>query len=166
MFKNFFDSLKFWKAGKQIEKLLEILEFNSEAVQSIVFAKQESRRLCYPHVGTEQLLLGLLMEEHGIASQVLRRAGVKLDPIKQAIEDYIGYGKDREEQICFTPRTKRVIEIALKQAQKLKQREIGTEHLLLALLREGKGLGIQVLKDLGFDCQTLEQQLRNVIQQQ
>ncbi len=166
MLKNFFDSLKFWKAGKQIDKLLEILEFNSEAVQSIEFAKQESRRLCYSHVGAEQLLLGLLIEEHGIASQVLRRAGVKLDPIKQAIEEYIRQDQGREEQICFTPRAERVIKIALKQARKLKQREIGTEHLLLGLLCEGGGVGIRVLEDLGFDCQTLEQQLRNVIQQQ
>ena len=145
------------------KKFPEILEFNSEAFQSIVFAKQESRSSRHSYVGTEQLLLGLLIEEHGIASQVLRRAGVKLDPIKQGIEDYIGYGNDREGQICFTPRSKRVIKIALKQAQKLKQREIGTEHLLLGLLLEGDGLAIRVLKDLGFDCQILKQQLLTVI---
>ena len=120
MFKNFLRSIQSFFGGMHVDELPGFRRFTQQAAQSILLAQEESRRFQHQYVGTEQILVGLLAQETGIASQVLRSMGVELEPVRQAIEDYIGHGSGTPEQILFTPRTIRVVEIALKQAKQLK----------------------------------------------
>jgi ArsR family transcriptional regulator, arsenate/arsenite/antimonite-responsive transcriptional repressor / arsenate reductase (thioredoxin) len=163
MFVNIFQSVQTF--FRELRLALPGFErFTQKAIQSISLAQNETRRLQHQYVGTEQLLIGLLTEGTGIAAQVLIEAGVQLDPLKEAIEQKIGRGNGTPIQLPFTPRAKKVLDIALKQARQLNHSYIGTEHLLLGLLIEGKGLGVKVLKELGFNCKTLEQQLRDAME--
>jgi ATP-dependent Clp protease ATP-binding subunit ClpC len=127
-------------------------------------AQEESRRLQHSFVGTEQILVGLLAQESGLAAQVLRTAGIELQSVRQAIEHQIGRGHGTPIELPFTPRAKETLKIALRQARVLGHSYLGTEHLLLGLLVEGKGLGIRALEDLGFNRKTLENQLRSAMQ--
>lgn len=163
MFVNIFQSVQTF--FRELRLALPGFErFTQKAIQSISLAQNETRRLQHQYVGTEQLLIGLLTEGTGIAAQVLIEAGVQLDPLKEAIEQKIGRGNGTPIQLPFTPRAKKVLDITLKQARQLNHSYIGTEHLLLGLLIEGKGLGVKVLKELGFNCKTLEQQLRDAME--
>lgn len=163
MFVNIFQSVQTF--FRELRLALPGFErFTQKAIQSISLAQNKTRRLQHQYVGTEQLLIGLLTEGTGIAAQVLIEAGVQLDPLKEAIEQKIGRGNGTPIQLPFTPRAKKVLDIALKQARQLNHSYIGTEHLLLGLLIEGKGLGVKVLKELGFNCKTLEQQLRDAME--
>jgi ArsR family transcriptional regulator, arsenate/arsenite/antimonite-responsive transcriptional repressor / arsenate reductase (thioredoxin) len=139
--------------------------FTPKAIQSIELAHAESKRLRRHDVGTEQILVGLLAQETGLVAQVFKAAGVELEPVRQAIEGQIGQGLGTPDTISFTPGAKKVLELSLRQAKQLKHSYLGTEHLLLGILSEGKGLGVRVLEDLGFSCQVLEQQLRTAIAQ-
>jgi ArsR family transcriptional regulator, arsenate/arsenite/antimonite-responsive transcriptional repressor / arsenate reductase (thioredoxin) len=134
-----------------------------KAIQSIELAQAESRRLKHHYVGTEQILLGLLAQETGLVAQVFSAAGVKLEPVRQAIEGQIGQGSGTSEKIRFTPRAKKVLELSVRQAKQFKHSYLGTDHLLLGILSEGQGLGVRVLEELGFSCKALEQQLRTAI---
>jgi ATP-dependent Clp protease ATP-binding subunit ClpC len=163
MFVNIFQSVQTF--FRELRLALPGFErFTQKAIQSISLAQNETRRLQHQYVGTEQLLVGLLTEGTGIAAQVLTEAGVQIDPVKTAIEKHIGRGNGTPIQLPFTPRAKKVLDISLKQARQLNHSYIGTEHLLLGLLIEGKGLGVKVLKELGFSCKTLEQQLRSAME--
>ncbi|MGB8699145.1 MAG: metalloregulator ArsR/SmtB family transcription factor [Thermosynechococcaceae cyanobacterium] len=139
--------------------------FTPKAIQSIELAQAESRRLQHQYVGTEQILVGLLAQETGLVAQVFRAAGVELEPVRRAIEGQIGQGPGTPQSLCFTPRAKKVFELSLRQAKQLKHSYLGTEHLLLGILSEGKGLGVRVLEELGFSCKALEGQLRTAIVQ-
>jgi ArsR family transcriptional regulator, arsenate/arsenite/antimonite-responsive transcriptional repressor / arsenate reductase (thioredoxin) len=139
--------------------------FTPKAIQSIELAQAESRRLQHHFVGTEQILLGLLEQKTGLVAQVFRAAGVELETVRQAIEGQIGQGLGETEKTRFTPRAKKVLELSLRQAKQLRHSYIGTEHLLLGILAEGKGLGVRVLEELGFSGSALEQQLRTAIDQ-
>jgi ArsR family transcriptional regulator, arsenate/arsenite/antimonite-responsive transcriptional repressor / arsenate reductase (thioredoxin) len=164
MFENFLRSVQtFW--GELRLALPGFERFTPKATQSILSAQNESRRLQHQYVGTEQMLLGLLTQETGLVAQVFSAVGVEVEPVREAIERQIGYGRGTPVEIPFTPRAKETLKIALKQAKLLGHSYIGTDHLLLAILIEGQGLGVRVLETLGFNCKTLEQQLRSAINQ-
>jgi ATP-dependent Clp protease ATP-binding subunit ClpC len=137
--------------------------FTQKAIQSIFLAQDESRRLGHQYVGTEQILLGLISEGTGIAAQVLNAAGVNLETARLEVEKIIGHGRGTPADIPFTPRAKRALEQSLAESRQLGHNYIGTEHLLLGLLREGNGLGARVLQILGVDLRNLEQQLRTAL---
>lgn len=137
--------------------------FNQKAVQVIFLAQDESRRLQHRYVGTEQILLGLLEEKTGIAAQVLQAAGVDLTTVQQRIEHYTGRGAGTPTEIPFTPRAKKTLWLAAEQSETLGHSYIGTEHLLLGLLKEGQGLGTRVLEDVGINLRSLEDQLLSAI---
>lgn len=163
MFENFLGSIQGFFSRRPISELPEFQRFTPEAVESVVLAQQEALRLQHSYVGTEQMLVGLLVPETGIAAQMLRAAGVELNAVRQGIEGYIGLGRGTPNQNFFTPRMIAVVKIALKQAKQLNQTTISPEHLFLGLLIEGEGVGARVLRDLGFNCQTLERQVRDAI---
>jgi ArsR family transcriptional regulator, arsenate/arsenite/antimonite-responsive transcriptional repressor / arsenate reductase (thioredoxin) len=164
MFENFLRSVQAF-FGELRLALPGFERFTQKATQAIVTAQDESRRLQHSYVGTEQILMGLLAQETGLVAQVLGAAGVKLEPVKQAIERRIGRGHGTPIEIPLTPRAKTTLDISLRQAKLLGHSYIGTEHLLLGILLEGKGLGVLVLEELGFNCKALEQQLRNAMNQ-
>lgn len=127
-------------------------KFTEKAQKALVLAQEEARRLNYNYVGTEQLLLGLIREGDGIAAKALGKIGVNLEDVRNTVEDIIGRGDDSpSEQVAFTPRVKKVLELSYDEARRLGHNYIGTEHLLLGLLREGEGVAAQVLESLGAD---------------
>jgi ArsR family transcriptional regulator, arsenate/arsenite/antimonite-responsive transcriptional repressor / arsenate reductase (thioredoxin) len=164
MFENFLRSVQSF-FGELRLALPGFERFTQKATQAIVLAQDESRRLQHSYVGTEQILVGLLAQETGLVAQVFSTAGVELEPVKEAIERRTGHGHGTPIEIPLTPRVKTTLEIALRQAKLLGHSYIGTEHLLLGILLEGKGLAVLVLEELGFCCKTLEQQLRNAMNQ-
>ena len=133
--------------------------FTDQAIQSIVLAQTESRHLNHAYVGTEQLLLGLIQEGTDVAAQVLAATGVTAETVRAEVETMTGRGRGTPLTIPLTPRAKRVIELSLEQARHLGHRYIGTEHLLLGILREGEGVAPRALKNLGLNLQALEQQV-------
>jgi ATP-dependent Clp protease ATP-binding subunit ClpA len=130
--------------------------FTERAIKVIMLAQQESRRLGHNFVGTEQILLGLIGEGRGIAAESLKVVGVNLKNARVEVEKIIGRGSGFVAvEIPFTPRAKRVLELAWHQARILNHNYIDTEHLLLGLLKEGDGVGIRVLENLGADLRLL-----------
>ncbi len=133
-------------------------KWTPQAVQVIQLAQQEARSLGHNFVGTEQVLLGLIGKESGIAAKVLKSEGVTLEKARVEVEKIIGRGSSfLEIQIPFTPRMKRVFELSLEQAAKVGHSDVDTEHILLGLLLEGGGVGVRVLKILGIDINNLRQ---------
>lgn len=164
MVENFFQSAQTLWSELRL-RLPGFQRFTPKAVEAIELAQAESRLLRHHSVGTEQILLGLLAQETGLIAQVFKAAGVEIEAVRQAINDQLGEGEGTPDKIRFTPRAKKVFELSLRQAKQLRHSYIGTEHLLLGILAEGKGLGVQVLEGLGFNCGVLEQQLRHAIEQ-
>jgi ATP-dependent Clp protease ATP-binding subunit ClpC len=135
--------------------------FTERARRVIVLAQDEATRLDHNWIGTEHLLLGLLRDGEGTAARALEELGVTLDGTRQAVEDMIGRGQEAPTgHIPFTPRSKKVLELSLREALQLGDGFIGTEHILLALLREGDGVAAQVLVASGVD---LNRVLKKVI---
>ena len=119
-----------------------------------MLAQEEARRLGHNFVGTEQILLGLIGEGTGVAAKVLKSLGVNLKDSRIEVEKIIGRGSGFVAvEIPFTPRAKRVLELSLEEARQLGHNYIGTEHLLLGLIREGEGVAARVLENLGIDNQ-------------
>jgi ATP-dependent Clp protease ATP-binding subunit ClpC len=126
--------------------------FTERARQVVVLAQDEARALEHNYIGTEHILLGLLREEEGIAARALERLGVTLDETRAQVAEIIGQGEEPPAgQIPFTPRTKAVLELSLREALALGHNYIGTEHILLGLVRESGGLGARILLGLGAD---------------
>ncbi len=126
--------------------------FTDRARRVVVLAQEEARLLRHTYVGTEHLLLGLLHEGEGVAAQALASLGISLADVRGQVEEIIGHGRNPVSgHIPFTPRTKKVLELSLREALALGHHYIGTEHLLLAMLREGQGVAAQVLTRLGTD---------------
>jgi len=125
--------------------------FTERARKVMGFARREAQRFHHEYIGTEHILLGLIQEGHGVAANVLRSMGIDLDKISREIEKIVKPGPaiDPSVQIPFTPRAKKVVELAMEEANNLGHTYIGTEHLLLALLREQEGLAAHVLRNLG-----------------
>jgi Clp amino terminal domain, pathogenicity island component len=132
--------------------------FTERARQVVVLAQDEARALKHNYIGTEHLLLGLLREEEGAAAHVLQTFGVTLDEAREQVARVVGRGDEPAVgQIPFTPHAKRVLELSLREALSLGHDYIDTEHVLLGLIREGEGVGSQVLGDFGVDLETVRE---------
>jgi ATP-dependent Clp protease ATP-binding subunit ClpC len=130
--------------------------FTERAQKVLILAQDEAKRLSYPYVGTEHLLLGLIREGEGIAAKVLQGMGVKLENVRQEVENIIGKGGSAVTgEIGFTPRSKKVLELSFDEARNLGHNYIGTEHLLLGLIREGEGVAAAVLNNLGANLHSV-----------
>jgi Clp amino terminal domain, pathogenicity island component len=132
--------------------------FTDRARRVVVLAQEEDRFLNHNYIGTEHILLGLIHEGEGVAAQALEQLGVSLEAVRAQVEEVIGRGTDAPTgHIPFTPRAKKVLELSLREALELGHNYIGTEHILLGLLREGQGVGAQVLGELGADLTRVRQ---------
>ncbi|MFI6603292.1 Clp protease N-terminal domain-containing protein, partial [Nonomuraea sp. NPDC050536] len=127
-------------------------KFTDQARRAVVLAQEEARTLNHDFIGTEHLLLGLLHVGEGVAAKALESLGVSLEGARQQVEEIIGQGRSTPAgHIPFTPRAKKVLELSLREALQLSHNYIGTEHLLLGLIREGEGMAAQVLVKLEAD---------------
>ena len=123
--------------------------FTDRARRVVVLAQEEARLLNHNYIGTEHILLGLIHEGEGVAAKALESLGISLEAVRQQVEEIIGQGGSSPSgHIPFTPRAKKVLELSLREALALKHDHIGTEHILLGLLRESSGLAARVLSDL------------------
>jgi ATP-dependent Clp protease ATP-binding subunit ClpC len=126
--------------------------FTDEARRVIVLAQEEARMLNHNYIGTEHILLGLIREGHGVGAKALESMGISLDAVRHEVEEIIGRGQEaRSDHIPFTPRAKKVLELSLREALALGHTYIGTEHILLGLIRAGNGVAPQVLVKLGAE---------------
>jgi len=138
--------------------------FTASARVVVVQAQEEARRLRHDHIGTEHLLLGLLAEGDGLGAQALQGAGITLDAARAEVEKILGCGRGTPKgHIPFTPRAKKVLELGLREAFKLGHNYIGTEHILLGLLREGEGAGAQVIVATGAQLDQLRDHLLTLL---
>ena len=141
-------------------------QFTMQAKKVLGLAKVEAQRLQHNYIGTEHLLLGLVSEGEGIAAKVLATLGVEQDKVRSAIEFIIGRGDQIVSgEIDLTPRAKKVIELAVDEARRLKHHSIGTEHLLLGLIREGEGIAAGILESLGINLEKVRVQTVQVLSQ-
>jgi ATP-dependent Clp protease ATP-binding subunit ClpC len=132
--------------------------FTDRARRVVVLAQEEARSLDHPYIGTEHLLLGLIAQGEGVALHALRDLGVEPDQLRNDVVIAVGRGEGTPVgHVSFTPRAKQTLELALREALQLGHRYIGTEHLLLGLLREGEGTAVQVLQAAGVDPDRLRQ---------
>ena len=140
--------------------------FTERARHVLTLAQEEAQRFQHNYIGTEHLLLGLLREEEGIAAQVLSNLGIEVDQVRHAVEAIIGRGRRLDlGELGLTPRAKKVIELAMEEARRLNQRLIGTEHLLLGLIREGEGIAAGVLEDRGLQLEQVRTETLRVLRQ-
>jgi ATP-dependent Clp protease ATP-binding subunit ClpC len=138
--------------------------FTKRARRVLSLAQEEAQRLNHNYIGTEHLLLGLVREENGVAVRVLRELGVDPRQIRERVERTVGRGQRAlYGKLSLTPRTKRVIELAVDEARRLGHHYIGTEHLLLGLVREGEGVAVDVLKSLGVSLDKVRSQTARVM---
>ncbi|WP_435200230.1 ATP-dependent Clp protease ATP-binding subunit [Janibacter sp. GS2] len=138
--------------------------FTDRARRVVVLAQEEARLLNHNYIGTEHILLGLIHEGEGVASKALESLGVSLDAVREQVQDIIGPGQQAPSgHIPFTPRAKKVLELSLREALQLGHNYIGTEHILLGLIREGEGVAAQVLVKLGADLGRVRQTVIQLI---
>jgi ATP-dependent Clp protease ATP-binding subunit ClpC len=132
--------------------------FTDRARRVVVLAQEEARMLNHNYIGTEHILLGLVREGQGIACEALESLGVSLEAVRSQVEEIIGQGQAAPTgHIPFTPRAKKVLELSLREALSLGHTYIGTEHILLGVIREGEGVGAQVLQRLGANLNRVRQ---------
>jgi len=132
--------------------------FTDRARRVVVLAQEEARHLNHNYIGTEHILLGLLNEGEGIAAQALESLDIDLASVRDEVVKIIGQGQQSPSgHIPFTPRAKKVLELSLREALQLGHNYIGTEHILLGLIREGEGVAAQVLQQLGAELQKVRQ---------
>jgi ATP-dependent Clp protease ATP-binding subunit ClpC len=145
--------------------LIEVFErFTDRAQRVVVLAQEEARMLNHNYLGTEHLLLGLVHEGEGVAARALESLGISLAAVRQQVEEMIGPGQQPPAgHIPFTPRAKKVMELAQREASDLGHNYLGTEHLLLGLVREGEGVAAQVLVKLGADLAGVRQQVVHLL---
>ena len=138
--------------------------FTDRARRVVVLAQEEARMLNHNYIGTEHILLGLIHEGEGVAAKALESLGIALEGVRQQVEEIIGQGQQAPSgHIPFTPRAKKVLELSLREALQLGHNYIGTEHILLGLIREGEGVAAQVLVKLGADLARVRQQVIQVL---
>jgi ATP-dependent Clp protease ATP-binding subunit ClpC len=134
--------------------------FTDRARRVVVLAQEEARMLSHNYIGTEHILLGLIHEGEGVAAKALESLGISLEAVRAQVEEIIGQGQQAPSgHIPFTPRAKKVLELSLREALQLGHNYIGTEHILLGLIREGEGVAAQVLVKLGADLGRVRQQV-------
>src|SRR5687767_3938426 len=132
--------------------------FTDRARRAVVLAQEEARLLNHNYIGSEHILLGLIQEGEGVAARALESLGISLDGVREQVQEIIGQGPAAPTgHIPFTPRAKKVLELALREALQLGHSYIGTEHILLGLVREGEGVAAQVLQKLGADLARVRQ---------
>ena len=134
--------------------------FTDRARNVVVLAQEEARLLKHNYIGTEHILLGLVRESEGIAAQALQALGIGLEAVREQVQEIIGTGQDAPSgTIPFTPRAKKVLELSLREAMQFGDSYIGTEHILLGLIREGEGVAAQVLIKLDGNLNKVRQQV-------
>ena len=138
-----------------------VSNFTPRAQQVLGLARKEADRMHHNFVGTEHLLLGLIKLNRGVAVNILQKMGLDLETVRTAVEKKTGYGPDQKVigNIQYAPRVKKVLALAVKEAKALNHTYVGTEHILLGLLREGDGMAAQVLKDLNVDIEKTRQEI-------
>jgi ATP-dependent Clp protease ATP-binding subunit ClpC len=138
--------------------------FTDRARRVVVLAQEEARMLNHNYIGTEHILLGLARERDGVAAKALDSLNIRLDAVRREVEEIIGQGQAAPTgHIPFTPRAKKVLELSLREALQLGHNYIGTEHILLGLIREGEGVAAQVLQKLGADLNRVRQTVIQIL---
>ena len=138
--------------------------FTDRARRVMDLAEEEARMLSHSYIGTEHLLLGLIHEGEGVAAQVLESLGISLQAVRQQVEEVVGQGQQAvPRRMPFTPRAKKVLELARREAFQLGHGYIGTEHILLGLIREGEGVAAKVLAGLGADLNRVRQEVLRLL---
>ncbi len=141
-------------------------KFTERARKVLALAQEEARRFNHNYIGTEHILLGLVREEEGMAAKILSNLGIGLNKVRAAVEFIIGRGEgSTQNEVGLTPRAKRVIELAVDEARLLGHQYIGTEHILLGLLREGEGVAAGVLESLGVSVERVHSELNRTLSQ-
>nr|WP_276308331.1 Clp protease N-terminal domain-containing protein [Ammonifex thiophilus] len=135
--------------------------FTRRAQKVLLLAQEEARRMNYPFVGTEHILLGLLREDEGVAAKALQNLGISADAVREKVERIVGRGE--EPEVTLTPRAKRVLELVVEEMRQLGHNYVGTEHLLLGLIREGEGVAAQVLGISGADLDKVRTKVLEVL---
>ena len=139
--------------------------FTDRARRVVVLAQEEARLLNHNYIGTEHILLGLIHEGEGVAAQALESLKISLDSVRKEVESIIGSGSSAPSgHIPFTPRAKKILELSLREALKLKHNYIGTEHILLGLIHEGEGVAAQVLVKLGAGLPRVREQVIQLLE--
>ncbi len=142
-------------------------KFTERAQRAFIYAQEEARNLGHNYVGTEHLLLGLLRESDGAAARALKGFGIDIDAVRDRIEALTGRGNyNFTEGFGYTPRTKRIMELSIYEARNLGHNYVGTEHLLLALIREGEGVAARILMDFGVDLQNMREQIMRMLKEE
>src|SRR5699024_3041820 len=137
--------------------------FTERAQKVLALSQEEAIRLGHNNIGTEHILLGLIREGDGIAAKALRELGLEVKKIQTEVEKLIGKGEQPMQSIHYTPRAKKVVELSQDEARKLGHPYVGTEHILLGLIREGEGVAARVLNNLGGSLNKARQQVRQVL---
>lgn len=137
--------------------------FTERAQKVLALAQEEAVRLGHNNIGTEHILLGLIREGEGIAAKALTGLGLGLEKIQDEVETLIGRGQEQPSSIAYTPRAKKVIELSMDEARKLGHTYVGTEHILLGLIREGEGVAARVLNNLGISLNKARQQVLQLL---
>src|ERR1700704_2637346 len=134
--------------------------FTERARQVVVLAQDEARALKHNYIGTEHILLGLLREEEGLAARVLESLDITTERVRSQVVRIVGSGEEvTAGQIPFTPRAKKVLELALREALSLGHNYIGPEHILLGIVRENEGVAARILLDFGADCEMIRDEV-------
>ncbi len=139
--------------------------FTQRARRVLSLAHEEAERLHHNYIGTEHLLMGLMREEGGVAGRVLRELGLETDRVKEMVERLTGVGRYTSGRIELAPATEQVLQVAIEEARRMGHHYIGTEHLLLAMVRQGEGVGIEVLRRLGITPEQIRRQTRRILQE-
>jgi hypothetical protein len=138
--------------------------FTDRARRVVVLAQEEARHLDHNYIGTEHILLGLIHEGEGVAARALTELNISLEAVRTKVQEMIGHGDEAPTgHIPFTPRAKKVLELSLREALALSHNYIGTEHILLGLIREGEGVAAQVLIELGGSLDRVRQQVIQIL---
>ena len=139
--------------------------FTQRARRGLGLAQQEAERLRQPTINTEHLLLGLMEEDGGVAGRVLRDLGLEPDRVREIVERLSGFGQTTGQRIDLSAGVQQVLEFAIEEARRLDHHYIGTEHLLLGLVRSTEGLALEALKKLGITPEQIRRQTRRVMQE-
>jgi ATP-dependent Clp protease ATP-binding subunit ClpC len=138
--------------------------FTERARRVVILAQEEARMLNHNYIGTEHILLGLVREGEGVAAKALETLGISLEAVRQQVEERIGQGQPAPTaHIPFTPRSKKVLELSMREALQLGHDDIGTEHILLGLVREGEGVGAQVLLGSGVTLERVRGEVATLL---
>lgn len=141
-----------WIPSKHLER------FNERARKVLIFAQEEAHSFFHHYIGTEHLLLGLLRESDGLAAQALNKLGIAIDPVRAAVESKIGRGEEpAQDEIDYVPRARKVLSLALAEAERLGSGYVRTEHILLGIVRDGGGIGADILDTFGVLGKVREQ---------